>query len=94
MTSPATPVTAAIPSASTTASSAPPSESAPVDAPTPSTDSAPSTPAESASSDSVSTAVDDPEYQAALARLEARRLEEAKLMCSLENKEACVMCSG
>jgi len=24
----------------------------------------------------------------------ARELEEAKLACSIENKEACVMCSG
>ena len=36
----------------------------------------------------------DPEFAAALARKKARELEEAKLACSLENKEACVMCSG
>ncbi|KAH0831964.1 ribonucleotide reductase [Lanmaoa asiatica] len=36
----------------------------------------------------------DPEYAAALQRQKDRELEEAKLMCSLENKEACVMCSG
>jgi ribonucleoside-diphosphate reductase subunit M1 len=36
----------------------------------------------------------DPEYAAALLRKKARELEEAKLACSLENKEACVMCSG
>ncbi|KAF8443032.1 ribonucleotide reductase alpha subunit [Boletus edulis BED1] len=38
--------------------------------------------------------VADPEYAAALQRQKDRELEEAKLMCSLENKEACVMCSG
>ena len=27
-------------------------------------------------------------------RQKARELEEAKLMCSIENKEACLMCSG
>ncbi|KAF8704496.1 hypothetical protein AX14_013943 [Amanita brunnescens Koide BX004] len=36
----------------------------------------------------------DPEFAAALQRQKERELEEAKLMCSLENKEACVMCSG
>ncbi|KAK7468937.1 ribonucleotide-diphosphate reductase subunit rnr1 [Stygiomarasmius scandens] len=36
----------------------------------------------------------DPEFAAALQRQKQRELEEAKLMCSLENKEACVMCSG
>lgn len=36
----------------------------------------------------------DPEFAAALQRKKERELEEAKLMCSLENKEACVMCSG
>ncbi|OCH92652.1 hypothetical protein OBBRIDRAFT_791098 [Obba rivulosa] len=36
----------------------------------------------------------DPEFAAALQRQRDRELEEAKLMCSLENKEACVMCSG
>jgi ribonucleoside-diphosphate reductase subunit M1 len=36
----------------------------------------------------------DPEFAAALLRRKARELEEAKLACSLENKEACVMCSG
>ncbi|KAM0751270.1 hypothetical protein T439DRAFT_325421 [Meredithblackwellia eburnea MCA 4105] len=33
-------------------------------------------------------------YEEAVKRREARELEEAKLMCSLENKEACTMCSG
>jgi ribonucleoside-diphosphate reductase subunit M1 len=36
----------------------------------------------------------DPEYAAALERLRQRQYEEEKLMCSLENKEACLMCSG
>ena len=36
----------------------------------------------------------DPEFAAAILRRKARELEEAKLACSLENKEACVMCSG
>ena len=36
----------------------------------------------------------DPEFAAALKRQEERRLAEEKLMCSLENKEACLMCSG
>lgn len=36
----------------------------------------------------------DPEFAAALQRQRDREQEEAKLMCSLENKEACVMCSG
>ncbi|KZO92657.1 ribonucleotide reductase alpha subunit [Calocera viscosa TUFC12733] len=36
----------------------------------------------------------DPEYAAALERIKQRELEEAKLMCSIENKEACLMCSG
>ena len=36
----------------------------------------------------------DPEFAAALQRQKDREIEEAKLMCSLENKEACLMCSG
>ena len=36
----------------------------------------------------------DPEYAEALRRQKERELEQEKLMCSLENKEACVMCSG
>ncbi|KIM24269.1 hypothetical protein M408DRAFT_233891 [Serendipita vermifera MAFF 305830] len=39
-------------------------------------------------------AAEDPEFAAALARQRERELEEAKLMCSIENKEACLMCSG
>jgi len=36
----------------------------------------------------------DPEYAEALRRQKEKDLEQEKLMCSLENKEACVMCSG
>lgn len=36
----------------------------------------------------------DPEFAAALRRLKERELADAKLQCSLENKEACLMCSG
>ena len=36
----------------------------------------------------------DPEFANALLRKHERELEDAKLQCSLENKEACVMCSG
>jgi ribonucleoside-diphosphate reductase subunit M1 len=36
----------------------------------------------------------DPEFAAALLRQREREVEEAKLQCSLENKEACLMCSG
>ena len=36
----------------------------------------------------------DPEFAAALERQRERQLEDEKLQCSLENKEACSMCSG
>ena len=36
----------------------------------------------------------DPEFAAALQRQKDRELEEAKMLCSIENKEACLMCSG
>ncbi|KAH9947626.1 ribonucleotide reductase alpha subunit [Amylocystis lapponica] len=36
----------------------------------------------------------NPEFAAALQRQRERELEQEKLMCSLENKEACLMCSG
>ena len=36
----------------------------------------------------------DPEYAEALRRQKEKELEQEKLMCSLENKETCVMCSG
>lgn len=39
-------------------------------------------------------AEEDPEFAAALQRQKERELAEAKLQCSLENKEACLMCSG
>lgn len=36
----------------------------------------------------------DPEFAEALKRQKEKELEREKLMCSVENKEACVMCSG
>ncbi|KAJ6508348.1 ribonucleotide reductase alpha subunit [Mycena sanguinolenta] len=39
-------------------------------------------------------AEEDPDFAAALQRLKDRELEEAKMLCALENKEACLMCSG
>lgn len=36
----------------------------------------------------------DPEFANALKKKYLHELEDAKLQCSLENKEACVMCSG
>ncbi|KAF9445388.1 ribonucleotide reductase alpha subunit [Macrolepiota fuliginosa MF-IS2] len=39
-------------------------------------------------------AEEDPEFAAALQRQKERELADAKLQCSLENKEACLMCSG
>jgi len=36
----------------------------------------------------------DPEFANALKKKYLRELEDAKLQCSLENKEACVTCSG
>jgi len=69
----------------------------------------PSTLAVSSSSSSVETPTDllasldertrkaaeaDPDFAAALQRQRDRELEDAKLQCSLENKEACLMCSG
>jgi len=42
----------------------------------------------------VKAAAEDPEFAAALERQRTRELEEAKMMCSIENKEACLMCSG
>ncbi|KAF8843336.1 hypothetical protein BDN67DRAFT_1066936 [Paxillus ammoniavirescens] len=61
------------------------------------TNEAPSPPSSSSAVASTSTTENaeiDPEYAAALQRQKDRELEEAKLMCSLENKEACLMCSG
>jgi ribonucleoside-diphosphate reductase subunit M1 len=37
---------------------------------------------------------DDAEFAVALERKYLRELEDAKLQCSLENKDACVLCSG
>jgi ribonucleoside-diphosphate reductase alpha subunit len=54
-----------------------------------------STSSSTSSDEAVSPApTEDDGYQRALARQKARELEEAKLQCSLENKEACMMCSG
>jgi ribonucleoside-diphosphate reductase subunit M1 len=39
-------------------------------------------------------AAKDPELAAALQRQRDRDFEEPKLICSLENKEACIVCSG
>ena len=36
----------------------------------------------------------DPEFAAALQRQRDREAEQAKILCSLENKEACLMCSA
>ncbi|KIJ64417.1 hypothetical protein HYDPIDRAFT_132257 [Hydnomerulius pinastri MD-312] len=84
------------------ASPSPVRSSARAPAPTPSASSSPSENATPSSSSSAaassSTAAEtsdiDPEYAAALQRQKDRELEEAKLMCSIENKEACLMCSG
>jgi ribonucleoside-diphosphate reductase subunit M1 len=39
-------------------------------------------------------AAEDPEFAAALQRQRDREYEQEKIMCSIKNKEACVMCSG
>lgn len=39
-------------------------------------------------------AAKDPEFAEALRKLQQRKFEEEKLACSLENKEACLMCSA
>lgn len=39
-------------------------------------------------------AEEDPEFAAALLRQKERELADAQLQCSLENKDACLMCSG
>ncbi|ORY82912.1 ribonucleotide reductase [Leucosporidium creatinivorum] len=75
--------------------------------PAPSSPAAPSTPipaetspATVSTSEATSTPSEAPAeegemtYEEAVKRREERELEQAKLMCSLENKEACVMCSG
>ncbi|KAH7906714.1 ribonucleotide reductase [Hygrophoropsis aurantiaca] len=59
-----------------------------------STPSAAETPTSEATEDETEAKDVDPDYAAALERLKQRQLEEEKMMCSLENKEACVMCSG
>ena len=67
--------------------------------PTASSSPAPSTPGEASSEARAGPATNgekeiDPEYAAALERQKQRELEEAQLLCSIENKEACLMCSG
>ncbi|PWN36770.1 putative RNR1-ribonucleoside-diphosphate reductase large subunit [Meira miltonrushii] len=49
---------------------------------------------ESEKSESVVDPKEDEGYKRALARQRERELADAKLQCSLENKEACLMCSG
>jgi len=75
------------PAPSSPAASPAPTSSVTTPAPSHAGPSTPRTAAEEA-------AARDPEFAAALARQKERELEEAKLMCSLENKEACMMCSG
>jgi ribonucleoside-diphosphate reductase subunit M1 len=36
----------------------------------------------------------DPDFAEAVRRQKQRQYENDKLMCSIENKEACLMCSG
>jgi ribonucleoside-diphosphate reductase subunit M1 len=65
-------------------------------APTETSSTSPSPVAESSSTKTAAevAAENDPDFAAALERRRQRELEEAKLACSIENKEACVMCSG
>ncbi|KAF8214929.1 hypothetical protein K438DRAFT_1954934 [Mycena galopus ATCC 62051] len=39
-------------------------------------------------------AEEDPDFAAALKKLQDRQLDEAKMYCALENKDECPMCSG
>ncbi|CAK5268053.1 unnamed protein product, partial [Mycena citricolor] len=39
-------------------------------------------------------AAEDPEFAESLRKLQERQLEEAKMLCALENKDECLMCSG
>ncbi|KAF7314628.1 Ribonucleoside-diphosphate reductase [Mycena kentingensis (nom. inval.)] len=39
-------------------------------------------------------AAEDPEFAEALKKLKERELAEAKMLCALENKDECLMCSG
>ncbi|KIJ27544.1 hypothetical protein M422DRAFT_37723 [Sphaerobolus stellatus SS14] len=86
--SPSPPPTIAA-SASTSAASTPAPST-----PTPSSFTAPGPPALTLDARTAKAAAEDPEFAAALQRQRDRELEEAKLLCSLENKEACLMCSG
>ncbi|KAG9004782.1 ribonucleotide-diphosphate reductase subunit rnr1 [Tulasnella sp. 427] len=83
---------AASPSPSVT--SPPPAPAVPA-VPGPSTSSEPSEPSTPTPKTKEEEAAEkDPEFAAALERRRQRELEEAKLLCSIENKEACLMCSG
>ncbi|GAA6021180.1 hypothetical protein JCM8202_001887 [Rhodotorula sphaerocarpa] len=62
----------------------------PAPAPAPMAETADTAPAAAAAAEDS----EDISYEEAVRRREQRELEEAKLLCSLENKEACVMCSG
>ncbi|KDQ09906.1 hypothetical protein BOTBODRAFT_36721 [Botryobasidium botryosum FD-172 SS1] len=76
---------------------APSASSASADAPSPSLPSPASSTTQASSVQKTAAelaAEKDPEFAAALERQKARELEAAKLMCSLENKDACTMCSG
>ena len=89
---------------SNTASNDSPSPVVPkVSAPTPITPISPVSTAETSSGTDSAKTTDsntsdgkevDVEYAEALRRQKEKELEQEKLLCSLENKEACVMCSG
>jgi ribonucleoside-diphosphate reductase subunit M1 len=54
----------------------------------------PPTPAATSAEQAGKPAEPNPEFAAAVQRQKERELQEAKLLCSIENKEACLMCSG
>ncbi|KAJ3968253.1 ribonucleotide reductase [Lentinula raphanica] len=94
---------AAVPLGSTFASSSTSGTSTPVSLSSTSLSSSPVTPASDDISSLNALSLDDtqkkaaeadPEFAAALLRQKEREYEEAKLLCSIENKEACLMCSG
>ncbi|KAF9779627.1 ribonucleotide reductase [Thelephora terrestris] len=75
-----------------------------VSTPTPTTPVSPSSTVTTTSESTIPTEVTDnaasdekeaePDFAEALRRQKEKELEQEKLLCSLENKEACVMCSG
>jgi len=89
---PARSMAAAVPAKSEETSTSSPS----VPASTPSDDLLDAIPLDALSLDDATRgkAESDPEFANALKKKYLRELEDAKLQCSLENKEACVMCSG